>query len=384
MQRFCITLLFSFLTTFLGAQTKKELQEQKKHTLKRIETIETDLKTTKSETQNGLVKLEEINALINERTTLKQQLRQEQALQEQEIRSVEKDILRKETELQKLKDEYGEMVYIAYKASNSYHKLAYLFSSEDFAQLMSRVNYLEHYKAARKEQIQAIRFKMDQLLLKKLELAEKKKALESNIQAQEKELQKMVLLKQEQQTTIKDLKKEEDQVALSLQTEKEALRKLEGALNRARKASVKPPKPTKSEIEKIDMRAYKGILPWPVKGYISSKFGKHPHPVLEGITINNLGVKIRTSKSAKAKAVLMGEVTAVTKVPGMNYVVTVSHGKYLTVYAHLEKVSVKLWQIVRRGQEIGVVAPNQDGRYELQFQIWDGGNKLNPEEWLEK
>ena len=71
----------------------------------------------------------------------------------------------------------------------------------------------------------------------------------------------------------------------------------------------------------------KGQLTWPVEeGFISSKFGRQPHPVFENLVSDNIGIDIRTNPGQAVKAVFAGKVIAVTKVPAMNYLIMIQHG----------------------------------------------------------
>jgi septal ring factor EnvC (AmiA/AmiB activator) len=127
----------------------------------------------------------------------------------------------------------------------------------------------------------------------------------------------------------------------------------------------------------------KGRLPWPVaEGFVSSKFGLQPHPVIKDVQVDNIGIDIRTGNGQDVVAVFAGKVTAVTKFTGMNYLVMVQHGNYFTVYANLEKVSVRVGQEVPAGKKLGTVFTNAEKVSELQFQVWRNDKKMDPEAWL--
>ena len=49
----------------------------------------------------------------------------------------------------------------------------------------------------------------------------------------------------------------------------------------------------------------KGALPWPVeRGLITGKFGKHPHPVVKGVVVDNPHIEISTEQGAVVRQVL--------------------------------------------------------------------------------
>ena len=139
-----------------------------------------------------------------------------------------------------------------------------------------------------------------------------------------------------------------------------------------------------SEAEASRLFEYqKKKLRWPVSsGFISSKFGKQQHPILKKIIVINDGIGIQTSKASKVTAVYDGEVSQVSAIAGMNNIVLIKHGEYFTVYARLKTISVKRGQRVKVGEVIGEVYTNQDGVTELEFQLYKGRVKLDPEKWL--
>jgi septal ring factor EnvC (AmiA/AmiB activator) len=127
----------------------------------------------------------------------------------------------------------------------------------------------------------------------------------------------------------------------------------------------------------------RGKLLWPVaRGFISQRFGRHPHPVLKHVTVDNRGVDIQTGAGEPARAIFDGKVLTVANIAGMNNVVMVQHGEYFTVYAKLRTVSVSEGQQIKMRQPIGTVYTNPEGTTELQFQVWRNSTNLNPEQWL--
>lgn len=132
--------------------------------------------------------------------------------------------------------------------------------------------------------------------------------------------------------------------------------------------------------------ANKGSLPWPVtSGYISSPYGRHPHPVYQNVMIENNGIDIATSAHAPVRAVFSGTVIKVTNING--YVVMISHGEYFTVYTNLASVSVSAGMKVSTKQVIGTAGENSDGENMINFQIWkvgsnNGSSTVDPASWI--
>ena len=127
----------------------------------------------------------------------------------------------------------------------------------------------------------------------------------------------------------------------------------------------------------------RGRLPWPVsRGFISQRFGRHPHPVLKNVTVENRGVDIQTGAGEPVRACFDGKVLTIANIAGMNTIVMIQHGDFFTVYAKLRGVSVREGQRVSAREVIGTVATDGEGTSEVQFQVWHNSVNLNPETWL--
>ncbi|WP_305012548.1 murein hydrolase activator EnvC family protein [Hymenobacter mellowenesis] len=127
----------------------------------------------------------------------------------------------------------------------------------------------------------------------------------------------------------------------------------------------------------------RGRLPWPVsRGFISQHFGRHPHPVLKNVTVENRGVDIQTAAGEEVRSCFDGKVLTIANIAGMNTIVMIQHGDFFTVYAKLRSVNVHEGQRVSAREVIGTVATDSEGTSEVQFQVWHNSANLNPESWL--
>ncbi len=123
----------------------------------------------------------------------------------------------------------------------------------------------------------------------------------------------------------------------------------------------------------------KGRLPIPITGTyrIVSHFGQYNVEGLSGVTLDNKGINIKGTNGCEARSIFDGEVSAVANIGG-TWLVLVRHGKYISVYCNLKKVSVKKGQKVSARQTLGTVGTDNI----LQFQLRKETAKLNPELWL--
>jgi septal ring factor EnvC (AmiA/AmiB activator) len=132
----------------------------------------------------------------------------------------------------------------------------------------------------------------------------------------------------------------------------------------------------------------RGRMYWPVeKGYITDRFGPHPHPLYPKVMMDNAGIDIQTDEGAKVRCIFKGTVSRIFTVEGSRWIVMVMHGNYFTLYNGLANVAVKVGDELSAKQTVGTVSQNDEGLPVINFQIWKGGKsqvKLNPEQWIGK
>lgn len=132
-----------------------------------------------------------------------------------------------------------------------------------------------------------------------------------------------------------------------------------------------------------NFEANKGKLPWPVaNGVITGFFGRHRHPVIETIWMNNDGLIIATPKNEPVRAVFNGVVVNVYSAAGVGFAVLINHGKYFTNYVHLQSLRVKKGDKVTTGTILGTALTNEDNTGEIEFQVWRDINLQNPQPWI--
>ncbi|MEN7550899.1 peptidoglycan DD-metalloendopeptidase family protein [Rapidithrix thailandica] len=388
---------FSFLLLSLpllafSQQSTEQIKAKRQQQLQKVEATSRILKATEKDQSYNLSRLRAINRQIDQYHKLVESTQQFVVSLEEDIHFTSSVIMALEGDITQLKEEYAAMVYMSSKTNNDLQKLSFLFSSQTINQLIARINYMDQYQSARKEQIAAIDQLKDQLESKKGQLALQQTEQKLLLESEEKELEKLKQLRRRQQVAVNQLKSKTSTLKAQLKEEEVSRKMMSDFVEKQTKKplsvaedNVKVKEPAPAVAKELSFENLKSQMSWPVEeGFISSKFGKQPHPVLENVLIDNLGIDIRTNTSQSVKAVFYGKVTAVTKVPNLRYVVMVQHGDYITVYAKLKRADVKVGQEVTPQTQLGVVANNSDGIPELQFQIWKKQLKLNPEEWLKQ
>lgn len=376
----------------LAQKTKAELEKERQIAIEKINEVQKILDQTSKKRKTSVGQLTALNKQLQQRQALINSIKSEISHLNNNIDQNEGVILSLESDLENLKKEYAEMAFEAYKASNGYDQMVFLFSAESFNQFLMRLKYMQQYSQARKDQFKLILEVQEQLVSEKNVLINNKTEKQGLLNKQIEENKKLAGLRTKQEDVLDELKKQEAQLSKEIRSKQQEIDRLEKLIaNLVKKEINKTEIATKSPAAKAEItnltKSFEDIkkkMKWPVSsGFISEEFGTHPHPVLKRVKVKNDGVNIQTNEGEKVKAVFSGKVKAVAEVPGnMRYVVLVQHGDYFTVYAKLKEVFVKNGQVITTGDAIGTVNTDKSGVSELQFQIWKNSQKLNPAEWL--
>ncbi|BDD07952.1 peptidase M23 [Fulvitalea axinellae] len=375
------------------AQRRSDLERQKSRINRRIKEASAILKETESQKRISMGQLTALNRKVEAHGELVAFLRKEMRVLSGEIESKQQVIVALENDLQNLKQEYAGMVYSTQKSAGRNQRLAFLFSAESFRDFFIRVDYLKQYAEARNKQIEAISAVKQDLEGQRMEVKQTLEEKTVLFAKEEQERKSLVALRLKQKGLLQKLSRKEKDLKKDLKKYKRDKNKLERLIAevvrkevaRAKKAKVSKKNATVAVVGK-DFSGLRKRLPWPVKsGFLSSRFGKHPHPVLKNIVVRNQGVDIQTSGDEEVRSVHSGVVKSIAMVPGaMKNVVIIQHGDYFTVYAKLKEVRVKSGDRVNGNQTIGVVSTDKTGKSEVQFQVWNNQKNLNPEDWLRR
>ena len=407
---FILIFIAVFLLPFLSLSqaSKEKLQKSKQQLEEDIKYTTKLLEETRKTKENSLNKVILLNKQIEKRESLIHAISGEVTEIDTMMNLQQKHIAGMAEELKKMKNEYARMIYYAYKNLNSYNRLLFIFSSEDFNQAYRRLLYYQQYSAYRRTQAELIRDAQMKLDRKQRELEDTKTQKLSLARSEESEKGHLTQEKEEKDKTVQQLSKKEKELQATLKEKQKAANKLEKEIGKLIaeeiKASTDRWKRTYATGSKTKMKATpteimltseeqalsttfasnRGRLPWPSEhGVVTSTFGEHPHPVLKYIKVKNNGIDITTQKGANARAVFNGKVSRVMSFPNLNTVVIIRHGEYLTVYSNLESVTVKDGQTVTTRQVIGKIHTNpEDSKTDLHFEIWLGKTTQDPQAWL--
>lgn len=393
-----IILLLFFLFALQSVKAQKsraQLEQEKKENLEKINQAEKILNQTRYKKSATIGQLNALNYKIEAQEALTNSISNELSLLNEKLNEIGSIINSMEEDLESMKAEYISMLYATQKSNQSLSKLAYIFASESFYEMFMRLKYMEYYGTMRRQQAKQIEMIKELLIGQKESVEDVRMEKSTLLQEQIFRNRELNKLKISQSNLVAELSKREKQVRSEIDERKKAVENLEKVIADLIKEEIeKSSKGASSSKFALTPEAKelsdsfagnKNKLFWPVTaGFISQKFGTHPHPVYKNIIVNNNGVDIQTNENEEIRAVFDGEVKNVAFIPGMNNVVMVQHGEYFTVYAKLKTVDVKKGEKVTAKQSLGVVYTDRDGTSEIQFQVWKNNNKLNPEQWLFK
>ena len=141
----------------------------------------------------------------------------------------------------------------------------------------------------------------------------------------------------------------------------------------------------KRKLEKITARTPKrastsGKFLKPVHGRVLSGFG----PKKDGL--HNDGINIAAPKGAPVRAAENGVVVyAGSELKGSGNLVLIRHrDRYMTAYAHMDKILIKRGQTIKRGATIGTVGSSGNvSKPQLHFEVRKGTRAINPTKYLE-
>ena len=372
---------------------QREIAEQKKI-----------LRSTQKEKTATLSNLTALNQIIQQRQEVINDLATAISSVSGEIanNSVLLDSLTRQYQAQQAK--LKKTILKAYKSRKNGKEIAFVLSSRSFSEAMRRWTYLKKISTYRKHQIVTIQEQSAKLKAIIAELEGTKIEKTVLLKENEHESKELESDKKEKQQLVKELTEKEQEIRQKIRQNEAAIAKLNSEIDRiiqrelskTRKASTTGKntagKSSGSYNANLSAEAKalsgsfaknRGDLPWPTTGgYISQSFGVHQHPDLEDIQMVNNGIDITAPRGTAVSAVYQGTVSAILNIPTQGIAVIVSHGEYFTVYSRLSMVFIEKGQIIRMGQHIGKLMTDDEGKAVLNFQVWHGQEKQNPQNWL--
>ncbi|PHQ56030.1 MAG: peptidase M23 [Lutibacter sp.] len=358
------------------------------------------LSNTKRKEKNLLNDLNDLNDKIKTRERVVVSITNESKELGNEIYLNQLKINENKRNLKALKKDYADMIFKSYKSKSQNSRIMFLLSSENFYQGYKRFQYMKQYTSFRKKQGEEIQKKTTEIqeLVDTLKL---NKELKQQLLVEKKKEQEVIEKeKNDQENLLSKVKKKESKYKRQIRKFQKEERRIDALIDKAIRDAIAASnkrkgekKSTKSAVFSLTAEAKelaskfalnKGKLPWPVeKGYVSTYYGKQPHPIVKTATIQSNGVRITTNKGSKARAVFEGKVLAVQVMSGNKKAVLIQHGNYITVYKNLENVMVDTGDKVSTKQTIGTIFTDKiTDKTILGFVLSNNTKTQNPRNWI--
>ncbi len=258
-----------------------------------------------------------------------------------------------------------------YKAGNV-GMLSVLLGSSSMSEMVTNYEMMQRVFRSDAELIEDLGNRYEDVLVRKTELVELKKLLEQ----QQKELNSKKTSLNNDTRSVLALKKKVESNTAALEAQIDDLKKQADEL--------------KEVIKKL-MSSGKyagGKMCWPSAASvrITSPFGNRIHPILRVYKFHT-GIDIGAAHNTKILAANSGKVIAAVisrKNTGYGTYVIIDHGGQIsTLYAHCEKLLVKVGDKVKRGQPIALVGTTGSSTgYHLHFEVRVNGQYKNPLEYV--
>lgn len=356
------------LTTPVFA-TSTSIKNQLNNATSQIKDAQNDLKENKNEQKDVLKQIDTLDQNIN---TTETQIENT----ESEIKRVEKNIKIAEENIEYMQKEYDKKYEIRKERVSIYYKngitslkdISYETSDPTDAIFMERmIEKISEYDNNLMNEIETEKNAID---AEKKELEENKitlASLKNNLEVKLASLEDTVKVRTKYLSDLKEDQKDLEKSIDALQKKADELEK---------------------ELQKLASNSSTstytgGSMTWPLPGFmgISSYFGNRLHPVLKVYKMHT-GVDIAGAgcNGKNVVAAADGKVITAGWISGYGYTVMIDHGGgIVTLYAHSQKLLVKVGQQVKRGQAIMLVGSTgyATGPH-LHFEVRVNGKYVNP------
>ncbi len=384
-------LFFAVKSTFSqsGMQSIQQREELKK-IRNQIEQYEKEITEKKSVEANAVELISDLDREITVTKSFIKNLRTDINKRERQVSQRQKEINEINEKIARLREQAKKRIVAFYKHGKR-QQFELLLASDSFSQVKTWLKYQKLISQNDQRLYQSLIESVDQLQRGKQYLQAEIYEKERNISERHKEETQLRQSKQKRNELLTKVRSDTRMLEKHLNELRESQRQVKNFISQneekrlTRQARKIEPTREQAPIFKRDgtFASLKGKLPWPAKGHITSKFGRHKHPIYKTVT-ENLGIEIQAPLGTPVVSVDQGQVQTITWQRGLGNIVIISHDDgYYTVYAHLDEIQVSPMQQVTQGEVIGTVGDtgSMSGPI-LQFQIWKNTDSMNPEDWI--
>lgn len=235
-------------------RSRQVLEREKRQNVEKMNQIRTVLKRTASEKQVGLGQLKALNQEIQAQSQQIGLLNKDIQLTEAEIAELRQASNALTRDLNKLRAEYGSMIYAADKRRQQVNSLGFLFAADNFNQLVARYRYLRQYSDARQSQVRQMNIVQTSLQDKQQVTQRKRQEQRGTLVVKVKETRKLETLKGEKNQVVQELGQKEAELRAELTESRRAVDRLEAMITRivAREARERAEREARERAERAE------------------------------------------------------------------------------------------------------------------------------------
>lgn len=357
------------ILTSTALATTTSIKNQLNNANSEIKEAENDLKENQAEQKDVLNQIDKLDQSINSTETQIENT-------EDEIERVEKNIKIAEENIEYMEAEYDKKYELRKNRMVSYYKSGstslwdIAYETDDPTEFMYRERIIEkilEYDDNLMQELEDEKNEIDaektQLEADKIKLAD----LKANLEVKLADLNDTVEIRTKY---LAELKEDEDDLEKSIDALQKKADELEAELKRIASSST-------------NSTYTGGTMTWPLPGFysVTSYFGNRLHPVLKVYKMHT-GVDIAGAgcNGKNVVAAADGKVITAGWISGYGYTVMIDHGGgVVTLYAHSQKLLVKVGDQVKAGQAIMLVGSTgyATGPH-LHFEVRINGKYVNP------
>lgn len=333
------TVLFGVSDAF--AQNDKRIEEQKRIIAaieKRIANEEAQIAKLKKGRAANEERVRRLARQIDSRSQLIDANERQARMLRDEITRTDSVAGSLSAQLERYREQYGEMAREAYRNYRHNNYLSYLFSSRSFADVARRLAVLREVAAMRERKLREIEELGEQVRTEREVLDNRQKSLDSVMRQ----------LTSQREKLERDSRNAKASILTMTQQEKKALQR---KLSEEQQLDV-----AISELRKLTKGNKEGAS-------FSSKTTGLRLPVTGGRVKRYKGnmAEITGPKGATVQSIYEGKVVEAkqNRITG-KYDVFVAHGEYITSYANLGSISVQKGQKVAKNQTLGTIGSSVD------------------------
>lgn len=407
MRRLSVALLCVMICSMLTSAQQRDinkLKQEREATKREIKETSRKITTNERETQRNLSRLNSLRAEITEKNVEIGAIQLDVDSIDMRVKAMADSISGLEAQRAKLRNAYAASLRKTQPSLSSVNLMSFVFSSESFGQAYQRMRYIKEFSNWRKRKTAEINEITDRLALRKqsydslqqqrLAVLSQLSNARNRLQATHNETNQLVAKLKKEGGALRKLLKQKEQRARALDREVDRLIAAEQQKSSASGSKKSSGKKAGTGVAGTaadraltgSFESNKGRLLFPVSGSyrIVRPFGRHKHPDLEHVETENSGIDIEVGPGSMARAIFKGKVSAIFQQPGFNTIVMVRHGNYLSIYANLASINVKMGDVVNIGQSIGTIFadPDEGNSAILHFELRKERTKLNPTLWV--